>query len=72
MKKTLTLSNGVEIPMIGLGVFQAKDGAETAQAVKWALEAGYRHIDTAYIRRIDCILPSARYCSGSMEPIRRK
>lgn len=46
---TYRLNNGVEIPMIGLGVFQAKDGEETVNAVHWAIEAGYRHIDTAKI-----------------------
>lgn len=44
-----TLSNGVVMPMIGFGVFQTKDGDEAVNAVKWALEAGYRHIDTAKI-----------------------
>jgi diketogulonate reductase-like aldo/keto reductase len=43
------LNNGVEIPLLGLGVFQASSGDETRNAVKWALEAGYRHIDTARI-----------------------
>ena len=43
----LKLNNGVEIPQLGLGVFQVKPGEETVNAVKWALEAGYRHIDTA-------------------------
>ena len=41
------LNNGVEIPMLGLGVFQTPAGEPTVNAVKWALEAGYRHIDTA-------------------------
>jgi methylglyoxal/glyoxal reductase len=41
------LRSGVEIPWVGLGVFQSPPGAETRQAVAWALEAGYRHIDTA-------------------------
>ena len=41
------LKNGVSIPTIGLGVFRSSDGEETVNAVKWALEAGYRHIDTA-------------------------
>lgn len=45
------LSNGVEMPLLGLGVWQVKDGAETEQAVRWALEAGYRHIDTARLYR---------------------
>jgi 2,5-diketo-D-gluconate reductase A len=43
---TLTLNNGVEIPQLGFGVFQIKP-PETAEAVRTALEIGYRHIDTA-------------------------
>ncbi|MCC8193323.1 MAG: aldo/keto reductase [Deltaproteobacteria bacterium] len=43
-----TLNNGVAMPYVGLGVWQATDD-ETVQSVKWALEAGYRHIDTAKI-----------------------
>ena len=42
-----TLSNGVRIPKIALGTWQTKDGEECYNSVKWALEAGYRHIDTA-------------------------
>lgn len=37
----------MEIPWIGLGVFKSIPGQETEQAVRWALEIGYRHIDTA-------------------------
>lgn len=48
MKK---LNNGVEIPQLGFGVFKSKPGKETYDAVRWALEAGYRHIDTAMIYR---------------------
>jgi diketogulonate reductase-like aldo/keto reductase len=47
IKGTVNLSNGVAMPYLGLGVFEADDGPETIQAVHWALEAGYRHIDTA-------------------------
>ena len=43
---TLTLNNGVTMPALGLGVFQTPPD-ETRDAVKAALEAGYRHIDTA-------------------------
>ncbi len=43
----LTLNNGVQIPTIGLGVYQIPLGEQTENAVSWALEAGYRHIDTA-------------------------
>lgn len=42
-----TLNNGVQIPILGLGVFRSAE--ETKDAVKWALEAGYHHIDTAKI-----------------------
>lgn len=42
----LTLHNGVEIPQLGLGVFQVPPG-EVQQLVELALEVGYRHIDTA-------------------------
>ena len=46
---TFTLHNGVEMPYLGLGVYLSKDGQEVSNAVKWALEAGYRHVDTASI-----------------------
>jgi 2,5-diketo-D-gluconate reductase A len=42
-----TLADGSRIPVLGLGVWQVPDGPETENAVGWALEAGYRHIDTA-------------------------
>ncbi len=44
-----TLNNGLKMPWFGLGVFRSKDGGEVEQAVKWALAAGYRSIDTAAI-----------------------
>ncbi len=40
------LANGVLMPLLGLGVWQIPRG-ETEQAVLWALEAGYRHVNTA-------------------------
>jgi 2,5-diketo-D-gluconate reductase A len=43
---TIRLNNGVEIPQFGFGVFQVPPD-ETAQAVRDAFDAGYRHIDTA-------------------------
>ena len=51
MNTSITLNNGVEIPSIGLGVYQSLAGSETVNAIHWALEAGYRHIDTAKIYR---------------------
>ncbi len=41
------LNNGIEIPYLGLGVYGASEGREVQNTVTWALEAGYRHIDTA-------------------------
>lgn len=46
---TYQLNNGVEIPVLGFGIFKAKDGEEAYHAVLEALKAGYRHIDTAAI-----------------------
>jgi diketogulonate reductase-like aldo/keto reductase len=42
-----TLADGNTIPVLGLGVWQVPEGPECEQTVAWALEAGYRHIDTA-------------------------
>ena len=41
------LADGNEIPLLGLGVWQVPDGRETENSVRWALELGYRHVDTA-------------------------
>ncbi len=49
MQSSYTLNNGVKIPVIGLGVFRAPAGEITRNAIHHALEAGYRHIDTAKI-----------------------
>ena len=49
IKGTFTLHNGVKMPYFGLGVYLSEDGKEVINAIKWALEAGYRHIDTASI-----------------------
>jgi len=43
------LNNGLKMPWLGFGVFQINDGQEVEQAVKQALEIGYRSIDTATI-----------------------
>jgi 2,5-diketo-D-gluconate reductase A len=41
------LNDGNEIPLLGLGVWRVPDGPKCVNAVRWALEFGYRHIDTA-------------------------
>jgi diketogulonate reductase-like aldo/keto reductase len=43
----LELADGNAMPMLGLGVWQVEDSRECVDAVRWALELGYRHIDTA-------------------------
>jgi len=47
IQSRVKLNNGVEMPQFGLGVWQIPVGAPTRRAVKAALEAGYRLIDTA-------------------------
>ena len=45
--QTIKLNNGVEIPILGFGVFQIADPAECERSVVDAIQTGYRHIDTA-------------------------
>jgi methylglyoxal/glyoxal reductase len=45
--RSVVLNGGVVMPALGLGVWQMREGAETENAVRWALDAGYRMIDTA-------------------------
>lgn len=47
VQDTYTLSNGIQIPCVGFGTWQTPDGEVAVSSVKAALEAGYRHIDTA-------------------------
>lgn len=47
--KHIKLNNGLEMPMLGFGVFKVEDGNECIESVKTALELGYRSIDTASI-----------------------
>src|SRR5262245_15785172 len=44
---SITLNSGIAMPRLGLGVYEAGRGRATENAVRWALEAGYRHVDTA-------------------------
>jgi diketogulonate reductase-like aldo/keto reductase len=45
---TVKLSNGVIMPLVGLGTWQAKDKTELHNALRVAIDAGYRLFDTAY------------------------
>lgn len=49
MVQTLVLNTGAKIPMLGFGTWKLQEGEQAYQAVKCALETGYRHIDTAQI-----------------------
>ncbi|WP_271783165.1 aldo/keto reductase [Aquimarina algiphila] len=49
IKGAFTLHNGVEMPYLGLGVYLADNDNEVIDAIHWALDTGYRHIDTASI-----------------------
>jgi 2,5-diketo-D-gluconate reductase A len=46
-ERTRPLADGNEIPLLGLGVWQVAPGEDTENSVRWGLELGYRHIDTA-------------------------
>jgi diketogulonate reductase-like aldo/keto reductase len=61
---TRTLSNGAEIPVLGLGVWQVRDGRECEGAVAAALECGYRLIDTAQAYRNEASVGRAIRSSG--------
>jgi diketogulonate reductase-like aldo/keto reductase len=60
----LRLNQGNEIPMLGLGVYLSPPGPETQQAVAWALELGYRHIDTAALYENESDVGAAVRSSG--------
>lgn len=47
MSDTYTLNNGVKIPIIGFGTWQTPNGSVAKESVKIAIQAGFRHIDTA-------------------------
>ncbi len=49
IKGTFQLHNGVKMPYLGLGVYLADNDKEVIDAIHWALDVGYRHIDTASI-----------------------
>jgi diketogulonate reductase-like aldo/keto reductase len=58
------LADGNEIPLLGLGVWQVPDGPECEEAVRWALECGYRHIDTAQAYGNERSVGRALHASG--------
>lgn len=49
IKGTFDLHNGIKMPYLGLGVYLADNDSEVINAIHWAIDHGYRHIDTASI-----------------------
>ena len=64
LSSRVRLNQGVDMPVLGLGVFQSPPGAETCQAVAWALEEGYRLIDTAALYGNEADVGEAVRASG--------
>jgi diketogulonate reductase-like aldo/keto reductase len=62
--RAVKLADGNELPMLGLGVWQVPDGADTVNSVRWALELGYRHIDTAQAYGNEASVGRALHDSG--------
>jgi len=62
--RTVTLRGGVEMPTLGLGVWQAAPGAETREAVAESLRVGYRLVDTARAYRNEADVGAAVRESG--------
>lgn len=70
--ETITITHGtktgptaeIDLPQLGLGVYESAVGTETEQAVLWALETGYRHFDTAALYRNEADVGRAISRSG--------
>jgi diketogulonate reductase-like aldo/keto reductase len=60
---TVTLNNGRELPLVGFGTWQLR-GQEAYEATRYALEVGYRHIDTATMYRNEAEVGQALRDSG--------
>jgi diketogulonate reductase-like aldo/keto reductase len=61
---TITLGNGVQIPQFGLGTWKVTDQAEYDGMFTAAVEAGYRHFDTAQIYDNEQMLGAAWQAAG--------
>jgi diketogulonate reductase-like aldo/keto reductase len=64
LSDSTTLHNGVKMPWLGLGVWQAEDGQEVENAIRTAIEVGYRSIDTAAAYRNEVGVGKAIQDSG--------
>ncbi|MGI0071050.1 MAG: aldo/keto reductase [Thermoplasmata archaeon] len=64
LSSRVRLSQGTEMPVLGIGTFQSEPGDATRNAVLWALEAGYRLIDTAALYENEADVGAAIRQSG--------
>jgi diketogulonate reductase-like aldo/keto reductase len=64
LRSCVELNNGIAIPWVGFGVFQVPPGEVTYRSVTMALEAGYRHVDTASIYGNELSVGEAVRASG--------
>lgn len=69
-KRTIDMNDGHEIPQIALGVYKAPNGQETEDAILAALDAGYRHIDSAarYMNEEACGRAVKTWCDRTGTP----
>ena len=58
------LNNGAQMPWLGFGTFQSPPGKVAEESVLWAIEAGYRHIDTAALYKNEADVGNAIRKSG--------
>lgn len=64
ISETVPIAHGVDMPRLGFGTYRSQPGAESEQAVTWALEAGYRSIDTAALYGNEASVGNAVRASG--------
>jgi diketogulonate reductase-like aldo/keto reductase len=64
LSSTITLNNNAKMPRLGFGVYKIPPGKATIDAVTWALQTGYRHIDTAKFYRNETSVGKAIRASG--------
>ncbi|KAJ7650870.1 Aldo/keto reductase [Roridomyces roridus] len=69
LQSTLTLNDGNKIPILGFGTYEIS-GRQAYDGVTWALEAGYRHIDSAtwYENEKDCGRAILDFCKATGTP----
>lgn len=72
MTKTITLNNGVSMPLLGYGVYELEDEKECQQCVETALELGYRLIDTAQFYKNEKAVGKAIHAAIKQSGIKRE